>query len=54
MIFNSTNPYLLKTQVTVIPDFKNKEQLGGSMVLRGNQWKQLAATPLGWNKGKRP
>ena len=35
--FNSINPYLLKTQVTVIPNFKNKEQLGGSMLVRGNQ-----------------
>ena len=42
------NPYLLKTQVTVIPNFKNKEQLGGSMVVRGNQWKQLTETPQPW------
>ena len=52
MVFNSTNPYLLKTQVTVIPDFKNKEQLGGSMLVRGNQWKQLTSALDGtWEKG---
>ena len=48
MVFNSTNPYLLKTQVTVIPNFKNKEEPRGSMLVRGNQWKQLAETPQPW------
>ena len=46
--FNSMNPYLLKTQVTVIPNFKNKEKLGGSTLVRGNQWKQLTETPQPW------
>ena len=32
----------------MIPHFKNKEQLGGSMLVRGNQWKQLAATTQSW------
>ena len=46
--FNSMNPYLLKTQVTVIPNLKNKEKLGGSTLVRGNQWKQLTETPQPW------
>ena len=37
MIFNTTNQYLVKIQVhvTMIPNFTNKEQLSGSMLVRG-------------------
>ena len=37
MIFNTTNQYLVKIQVhvTMIPNFTNKEQLTGSMLVRG-------------------
>ena len=34
MILNSTNQYLLKIQVTVIPNFKNKEQLSAMLTAR--------------------
>ena len=54
MILNSTNQYLLKIQVTVIPNFKNKEQLSGSMLVRGNQWRQLWHQQLFDGVGQRP
>ena len=41
MILNSTNQYLLKIQVTVIPNFKNKEQL--SAMLNARKGKSMEA-----------
>ena len=35
MIFNTTNQYQLKIRVTMIPNSTNKDQLSGSMLVRG-------------------
>ena len=55
MIFNTTNQYLLKIQVhvTMIPNFTNKEQLSGSMLVRGKSMEARQQQLLG-GMGKRP
>ena len=44
-----------ETQVTVIPNFKNKEQLGGSMLVRGKSMeatgRDTSALDGTWEKG---
>ena len=55
MIFNTTNQYLLKIQVhvTMITNFTNKEQLSGSMLVRGKSMEARQQQLLG-GMGKRP
>ena len=53
MILNSTNQYLLKIQVTMIPNFTNKEELSGSMLIRGKSVEERQQQLLG-GMDKRP
>ena len=53
MILNSTNQYLLKIQVTMIPNSTNKEQLSGSMLIRAKSVEERQQKLLG-GMDKRP
>ena len=54
MIFNSTNPYLLKPQVTVITNCKNKEQLSQSFNARKGKSMEATGSNTSWmEQGKK-
>ena len=53
MILNSTYQYLLKIQVTMIPNSTSKEQLSGSMLVRVKSVEERQQQLLG-GMDKRP